>query len=45
MCGFWTPVVLGFRVNRAVDLTGGFAKFNFSALRLPEKQQRESFKY
>lgn len=24
-----------FRVNLAVDLKGGFAKFNFSALRLP----------
>lgn len=37
MCGFWTPVGLGFRVNLAVDLKGGFAKFNFSALRLPKK--------
>ncbi len=39
MCGFWNggfAVVMG---SRAVGLTGGFAKFNLSALRLPVKEK------
>lgn len=41
MCGFWNgglAVVMG---SRAVGLTGGFAKFNLSALRLPVKEKEK----
>lgn len=42
MCGFWKGTPEVFKVNLAVDLKGGFAKFNFSALRLPGRKQTES---
>lgn len=44
MCGFWNgglAVVMG---SRAVGLTGGFAKFNLSALRLPVKEKNVNFR-
>lgn len=41
MWGFWNggPAVL--RVNLVVGLIGGLAKFNFSALRLPDRGEAE----
>ncbi len=40
MCGFWKGSPAVFRVILEVGLVGGLAKFNFRALRLPDKGGR-----
>lgn len=41
MWGFWNGGPAVFRVNLVVGLIGGLAKFNFSALRLPDRGEAE----
>lgn len=42
MCGFWKGSPAVFRVILEVVLTGGLAKFNFRALRLPDRGGRDT---
>lgn len=42
MWGFWKGGPAVFSVNLVMGLMGGLAKFSFRALRLPEREKRES---